>query len=298
MRSSARPSSSGGTVLIETLNMLETFDLAARDRYAPETLHLLIECVKRGFRDRARWLGDPAVNNIPPKLVDKAYARELASGIDLERATPSVALAGDIDVTTSESEHTTHLSVIDADRTAVSLTYTLESSWGSRVVVRGGGFLLNDEMNDFNWVPGLTNLSGRIGTPANDVAPGKRMLSSMCPTIVRKEGQNVLVTGSPGGRTIISTVLCMVVNTIDFSLPVREAVDAPRLHHGWLPDVVRIEQPLATQHSTALERLKSMGHRFAKPTRQGDAHNIAIDPATGAITAAADTRISGHAAGY
>ena len=209
------PSSSGGTALIEMLNILEVFDLGSKGRGTPETLHLMIECMKRGFRDRAAYLGDPATNSIPGKLLDKEYAAELAAAIRPDRATPSIELAGGIPIT-DESEHTTHLSVIDRQRMAVSLTYTLESSWGSRVVVRGAGFILNDEMNDFNWVPGVTNTAGRIGTPANDVAPGKRMLSSMCPAIVRRGGHNLLVTGSPGGRTIINTVLCMVVNVVDF----------------------------------------------------------------------------------
>ncbi len=291
------PSSSGGTALVEALNILENFDLRAQGRWSPETLHLVIESMKRAFRDRAAFLGDPAVNEIPPRLLDKAYAKKLAATINPRRATPSLELAGDIRITT-ESEHTTHLSVIDKDRTAVSLTYTLESPWGSRVVVRGGGFLLNDEMNDFNWLPGVTNLEGRIGTPANDVAPGKRMLSSMCPTIVRKDGKNLLVTGSPGGRTIINTVLCVVLNVTEFGMPVREAVDAPRMHQDWLPETVRVEPALLEQQSAAIARLKEMGHRFAKPAVQGDAHSILIHAAQGEITAAADRRISGAARGY
>jgi gamma-glutamyltranspeptidase/glutathione hydrolase len=292
------PSSSGGTTLIEALNLLENFDLHKQGRWSPETLHVLIETMKRAFRDRAAYLGDPATTKIPEKLLDKQCAQKLAATIDLRRATPSVELASDIAIS-GESEHTTHLSVIDRERTAVSLTYTLESSWGSRVVVRGGGFLLNDEMNDFNWLPGVTNHAGRIGTPANDVAPGKRMLSSMCPTIVRRDGKNLLVTGSPGGRTIINTVLGVVVNVVEFDMHVREAVDAPRLHHSWLPDVVRFEPRLAEQHPQAIAKLKAMGHTFAeRATVQGDAHSIWIDPATGQITAAADWRISGGAAGY
>ena len=291
------PSSSGGTTLVEALNMLETFDLRARGRWSAETLHLMIETMKRAYRDRAAYLGDPATTSIPAKLVEKPYAARLAGTIDPDRATPSLELAGGIRITV-ESEHTTHLSIVDRDRTAVSMTYTLESSYGSRVVVPGGGFLLNDEMNDFNWVPGLTNTAGRIGTPANDVAPGKRMLSSMCPTVVCRDGRPLLVTGSPGGRTIINTVLGMVINVVDYKMDVRQAVDAPRLHHQWLPDQVRVEPALATQHEGAIETLMGMGHRFSQPRRQGDAHSIWIDPATGEIVAAADLRISGSAAGY
>jgi gamma-glutamyltranspeptidase/glutathione hydrolase len=292
------PSSSGGTTLALELNILETFDLRSRGRFDAPTLHLVIECMRRAFRDRAEFLGDPATTSIPDKLLDKAYARKLAATIDPKRATPSGELAGDITIST-ESEQTTHLSVIDAAGAAVSLTYTLESAYGSRVVVTGGGFLLNDEMNDFNWLPGVTNTAGRIGTPPNDVAPGKRMLSSMCPVVVRRDGQTLLVTGSPGGRTIINTVLQMVVNVVDFDMDIRQAVDAPRLHHQWLPDEVRVEPTLSEHHAAAIEGLRAMGHPFApRPARQGDAHSIWVDPAMRALVGAADGRIMGHAAGY
>jgi gamma-glutamyltranspeptidase/glutathione hydrolase len=292
------PSTSGGVTLIESLNALENFDLRRQGRWSPETLHVMIETMKRAFRDRALYLGDPASTVIPEKLLDKDYARDLAASIDPLQATPSVELAGDLPIA-GEGEHTTHISVIDREHTAVSLTYTLENSWGSRVVVRGGGFLLNDEMNDFNWLPGVTNHAGRIGTPANDVAPGKRMLSSMCPVVVRRDGSNLLITGSPGGRTIINTVLSVVVNVVDFEMPIREAVAAPRLHHQWLPDQVRYEPGLAADHSDAMAALRALGHVFARsPAVQGDAHSIWIDPTTGEIVAAADKRISGDAAGY
>jgi gamma-glutamyltranspeptidase/glutathione hydrolase len=292
------PSSSGGTTLAEALNMLETFDLKTHGRWSSETLHLVIECMRRAFRDRAAYLGDPAVSHIPAKLLDKEYARRLAATIDPNRATPSVELAGDIAIA-PESEQTTHVSIVDRQGTAVSMTYTLESAYGSRVVVRGGGFLLNDEMNDFNWLPGVTDTSGRIGTPPNDVAPAKRMLSSMCPVVVRRDGRTLLVTGSPGGRTIINTVLCLLVNVVDFQMDVRRAVDAPRLHHQWLPDEVRAEPSLVESHGNAIELLRAMGHGIAaKPARQGDAHTIWIDPASGEIVGAADRRIMGSAAGY
>jgi gamma-glutamyltranspeptidase/glutathione hydrolase len=181
----------------------------------------------------------------------------------------------------------------------VSLTYTLEQSFGSKVVVRGGGFLLNDEMNDFNWVPGETNTAGRIGTPPNIAAPGKRMLSSMCPVVVRRGGRTVLVTGSPGGRTIINTVLQVTLNVMEFEMDVRAAVDAPRLHEAWLPDQVRVEPALAREQAAAMAQLKERGHAIVEsPGAQGDAHTICIDPQTGEITAAADRRISGSAAGF
>jgi gamma-glutamyltranspeptidase/glutathione hydrolase len=292
------PSTSGGITLLESLGALENFDLRIQGRWSPETLHLMIETMKRAFRDRAFYLGDPATTVIPEKLLAEDYARELAASIDPRRATPSVELAGDLPIS-EEGEHTTHISIVDRERTAVSLTYTLENSWGSRVVVRGGGFLLNDEMNDFNWLPGVTNHAGRIGTPANDVAPGKRMLSSMCPVVVRRNDANVLVTGSPGGRTIINTVLNVVLNVVEFDLPIREAVDAPRLHHQWLPDIVRYEPSLLAQHASTVAGLRRLGHTFvARPAVQGDAHSIWMNPATGEIVAAADKRISGDAAGY
>jgi gamma-glutamyltranspeptidase/glutathione hydrolase len=188
--------------------------------------------------------------------------------------------------------------VIDRDRLAVSVTYTLESSWGSRVVVKGAGFLLNDEMNDFNWLPGVTDDTGRIGTLPNLVAPGKRMLSSMSPTIVTRDGKPVLITGSPGGRTITNTVLCVLVNVIDFEMDLRSAIDAPRLHHGWLPDRVRLEPALGRDHSKTIERLKQMGHAFDAPAKQGDAHSIAVDSKTGEVIGVADQRINGGAAGH
>jgi gamma-glutamyltranspeptidase/glutathione hydrolase len=292
------PSSSGGTTLALELNMLETFDLKARGRWSSETLHLVIECMRRAFRDRAAYLGDPATTRIPAKLLEKEYARGLAATIDPNRATPSIELAGDIPIAI-ECPQTTHLSVVDRQRNAVSMTFTLESAYGSRVVVSGGGFLLNDEMNDFNWLPGVTETSGRIGTPPNDVAPGKRMLSSMCPVVVRRDGRTLLVTGSPGGRTIINTVLCLVINVVDFDMDVRRAVDAPRLHQGWFPDEVRCEGALFDDHAETIARLRARGHRFAdKPAEQGDAHTIWIDPATGQIVGAADRRIMGGAARY
>lgn len=291
------PSSSGGTTLIEMLNILENFDLAARDRWSPDTLHLIIEAARRAYRDRACYLGDPAFNDIPGKLLDKGYATTLAAGIDPRRATPSRTLAGEI-LLAPESEQTTHFSVVDRDRNVVSLTYTLENSYGSRVVVSGAGFLLNDEMNDFNWLPGATDNTGRIGTAPNQVAPGKRMLSSMCPTVVRRDGRTLLVTGSPGGRTIINTVLDVVINVVDYRMDVQSAVDAPRLHHAWLPDRVRYEPALGAQHAAAIEGLRAMGHAFDKPAVQGDAHSLWIDPASGAIVGAADRRISGKASGY
>jgi gamma-glutamyltranspeptidase/glutathione hydrolase len=189
--------------------------------------------------------------------------------------------------------------VVDRDRMAVSLTYTLEQSFGSRVVVTGGGFLLNDEMNDFNWLPEVTDRQGRVGTAPNQVAPGKRMLSSMCPIVLRREGRPLLVTGSPGGRTIINTVLGMVVNVVDYRMDVRQAVDAPRLHQAWFPDQVRIEPELQARYPQAVAQLRAMGHAIADPPQwQGDAHSVWIDPRSGELVGAADRRISGCTLAY
>lgn len=295
---SSPPSSSGGTTLVEMLNILENFDLRSSGRWSPETSHLLIEAMRRGYRDRACYLGDPDAVSIPGKLTQKAYAKQLAASIDPKQATPSTQLAGEIQLAT-EPSHTTHVSVVDGDRMAVSMTYTLESLYGSRVVVAGAGFLLNDEMNDFAWLPGVTDSTGRIGTPPNQIAPGKRMLSSMCPTIVLKGGKPLLITGSPGGRTIINTVLQVVVNVIDFRMDLRAAVDAPRLHHQWLPDVVKIERSLAQAHPETVAGLRRLGHRVREERdEQGDAHSIRIDWATGELLGAADKREDGSAAGF
>ena len=228
----APPPSSGGIGLAEMLNILESFELRKHDRWSPEVSHLLIESMKRAYCDRARHLGDPEFTTIPETLTSKDYAKKLAAGIDLNRATPSEKLAPDIALA-PEGDSTTHFSIIDRNGLAVSNTYTLENSYGSRVVVRGAGYILNNQMTDFNPRPGITTRGGTIGTKPNLIAPGKRMLSSQSPTLVYKNGKPLLITGSPGGRTIINTVLCVVVNVLDFDMPVQEAVDAPRLHHQW-----------------------------------------------------------------
>jgi gamma-glutamyltranspeptidase/glutathione hydrolase len=288
------PPSSGGTCLVEMLNILETFDLRKHGRFAPETLHVLIETMRRAYCDRARYLGDADFVKIPAFLTSKDYARKLAHSIDLRKATPSEELAQDIPLK-GEGDSTTHFSVIDGDGMAVANTYTLERSYGSRIVVQGAGFLLNNEMMDFNWFPGETTRDGGIGTEANQVAPGKRMLSSQTPTIVTKDGKVVLVTGSPGSRTIINTVLCMIVNTIDFDMDLQAAVDAPRLHHPWFPDTACFEG--TGEFTEAVRRLEAMGHSV-RGTRQGDAHSIGLDRKTGKYVGAADHRIDGKVSGF
>jgi gamma-glutamyltranspeptidase/glutathione hydrolase len=287
------PPSSGGVALAEMLNILEPFDLKKYGRWSPETAHLMIEAMKRAYADRARYLGDPDFTTIPAELTTKEYAKKRSLGIDLKKPTPSAELAPEIALD-KESDSTTHFSVIDRDGLAVSNTFTLENSYGNRVVVRGAGYLLNNEMTDFNPKPGLTTSKGQIGTKPNLVAPGKRMLSSMTPVLVLRDGNVVLVTGSPGGRTIINTVLCVVLNVTEFGMSVEDAVSAPRLHHQWLPDEARFEG--TKQYPELVKGLKALNHRVSEH-RQGDAHSIGIDPKTGVRTGAADKRLNGKAVG-
>ncbi len=288
------PSSSGGVCLVEMLNILENYDLRKQGRWSPETLHLMIETMRRAYCDRARYLGDADFVKIPDFLTSKDYAKKLAAGIDPDKATPSADLAKDVPLA-PEGEDTTHFSVIDADGMAVSNTYTLENLYGCRIMVKGAGFLLNNEMTDFNWFPGRTTAKGQIGTAPNQIAPGKRMLSSQCPTIVAHDGKVLLVTGSPGSRTIINTVLCVVVNVIDFDMDARSAVDAPRLHHQWFPDEAKFEG--MAEYPDAVKRLKEMGH-VVVTGKQGDAHTIGVDPKTGEYVGAEDRRVDGKAAGF
>ena len=269
------PVSSGGVALIEMLNMLEGLDLKSKGLLTAPALHLQIEAMRRAYLDRARYLGDPDFVSIPvEKLTSKEYAKSLAAGIDATKASSSVELGKDIVTSTAaEPDETTHFSVMDKDGMAVTTTYTLEGGYGSHVVVRGAGFLLNNEMGDFNKKPGETNTRGDIGTAANLIDPGKRMLSSMTPTMVLRDGKVVLLTGSPGGRTIINTVFTIVLGVTEYGLTGREAVDLPRMHHQWLPDRARIEK--RDVKADAVTKLKAMGHDFDyMEGRQGDAHSI------------------------
>jgi gamma-glutamyltranspeptidase/glutathione hydrolase len=284
------PPSSGGIALVEMLNLLEKKNLRVADRWSPRTLHLTIEAMRRAFHDRARYLGDPDFVTVPAaQLVSKAYATSLARQIDSTHATSSVSLAPNLmGIADAESEETTHISVVDASGMGVSLTYTLEGGFGSHVVARGTGILLNNEMGDFNKKPGFTSLTGDIGTPANVIAPGKRMLSSMTPTIVKKDGSLFLVTGSPGGRTIINTVFNVVLNTLEYDMDVRAAVDAPRYHHQWLPDSVMFEEQAIPDSTFA--RLQAIGHAARMRGGQGDAHTIRYDARTRKTYGANDFR--------
>lgn len=293
---SSPPPSSGGTCLVQMLNMLEPLELKKLGRWSPATVHLVLESMRRSYYERARFLGDPAFIKIPAELTTKDYAKRLTDSIDREKATPSESLAKEIPLAV-EGNSTTHFSVIDADGMAVSNTYTLQQSFGSRVVVRGAGFLLNNEMTDFNPRPGHTDLEGLIGTRANQIAPGKRMLSSQTPTLVMRDGRVVLAVGSPGGRTIINTVLCVLLNVLEFDMDLRAAVDAPRLHHQWLPDVVKFEGVNDLQYQSLVESLRKLGHAVdAAGRRQGDVHAIHVH--NGQYEGVADHRVSGFPAGY
>ena len=273
------PPSSGGVALIEMLNILEGYDLKAIGHNSALYLHLLTEAMRRAFADRAEHIGDPAFNpNMPlERLTSKEYAKALRNGIDLFKASPSDSARFGSIYLQAESEETTHFSVVDAQGNAVSLTYTLEYSYGSSLVADGTGFLLNNEMGDFNPVPGVTNRRGQVGTPPNLVAPEKRMLSSMTPVIFAKDGKPVLVIGSPGGRTIINSVLQVALNVIDHGMNIGEAVDAGRIHHQWLPDVTFMEE---FQFSPDTRRLyEMMGHSLRTRGRQGSVMSILVDPA-------------------
>lgn len=289
------PPSSGGVVMIEMLNILEGYDLPRLGFGTRATLHRMTEAMRRAYADRARHLGDPDFNPDLPvvRLTSKAHARELRAGIDLERASQSRPDAFEWPV---ESPETTHFSVVDKDRNAVSLTYTLEWGYGSAIVVPGGGFLLNNEMGDFNAAPGLTNEEGLIGTPANLAQPGKRMLSSMSPTIVSRNGELFMVTGTPGGRTIINTVMQTILNVVDHGMNAQTAVDAGRIHHQWLPDRLVYEQHAFSLDS--LNGLRSMGHALERRDRQGAAAVIVVAD-DGTLAGGVDRRVpDGGAAGY
>ncbi len=293
------PPSSGGVCVSLILQMLEPFDLRDHPREGARNLHLIAEAMRRAFHQRALTLGDTDFVNVDLKmLTSKAHARHLADSIELDRATPSTELEPQIPIT-EESPSTTHFSVVDADGMAVSCTTTLEQSWGSRVVLPGLGFVLNNEMGDFNWTPGRTTRGGAIGTDPNLIAPGKRMLSSMSPTIVMRDGRPVLVTGSPGGRTIINTVACITLNVLEFGMPVEEAVQYPRMHHQWLPDELRLEaagsEGAVIDATPAVHRLEDLGHRIRFRNAQGSAHTIGFNPDTGEAVGVADHRRGGAA---
>jgi gamma-glutamyltranspeptidase/glutathione hydrolase len=287
------PPSSGGTTLVAMLNMLEALKIQDAPRGSVEAIHLMTEAMRRAYLDRARYLGDPDFGDVPvAMLTSKSHAADLIKTIDRRKASSSAELGKDILTVTQAAEpsDTTHFSVVDKDGMAVSNTYTLEGGYGSHVVIAGTGVLLNNEMGDFNKKPGTTTATGTIGTKPNLIEPGKRMLSSMTPTIVSRDGKLVLITGSPGSRTIINTVLDIVLDVTAWGLTGRAAVDAPRMDHEWMPDRLSIEANGVS--ADTLAKLKALGHtvNMGATTRQGSAQSIWIDLKTGIAYGVADLR--------
>jgi gamma-glutamyltranspeptidase/glutathione hydrolase len=292
------PPSSGGAVLIEMLNILEGFDLQKLEASSSDRYHLMAEAMRRAFADRAEYMGDSDFVKVPvPGLIDKAYAATLRATINSERASTSAEVRAGRPAG-YESEETTHFTVVDAQGNAVSNTYTLNNSYGSAAVAKGTGMLLNDEMDDFAAKPGTPNLYGLIQGERNAVAPKKRPLSAMTPTIVlRKDGSLWFTIGSPGGPTIINTVLCVITNVIDYEMNIQQAIDFPRIHHQWLPDEL-VGEPLGLSGDTQ-KALTARGHTLAKLRYLGDAEGIMIEEKTGVRLGATDPRRSdGLAIGY
>lgn len=314
---SAPPPSSGGTVLIESLNILEGYDLARLENRSAESVHFTVEAFRRAFFDRAEFMGDPDFSKIPvAQLIDKKYAAAWRDTIDPERASPSTELKRPAvfsqleqyatlhaPAPPHEGSHTTHYSVIDAEGNAVAVTTTINDWFGSRVTADGLGFLLNDEMDDFSAKPGVPNSDGLIQGEANAIGPGKRPLSSMTPTIVVHNGKTVMVLGSPGSSKIITTVANVLMGVVDYKLNLQEAVNAPRFHNQWLPDVVNVEK---TFFPDTIHLLGRMGYKVQIGLDEGgtspywsDAECIAVDEKTGQRLGSTDGRNSnGKAMGY
>ncbi len=315
---SAPPPSSGGTVLIEALNILEGYDLGKLGNRSAQSIHFTIEAFRRAFFDRAEFLGDPDFSKIPvAQLIDKKYGAAWRDSIDAAHATPSnelkrpaifseleqYAAAHPQPLGYHESAHTTHYSVVDAEGNAVAVTTTINDWFGSRVTVEGLGFLMNDEMDDFSSKPGVPNGDGLIQGAANAIGPGKRPLSSMTPTIVVHDGKPVLVLGSPGSSKIITTVANVLMGVVDYGMNIQEAVNAPRFHHQWIPDIISVEQWFSPD---TVSMLKQMGYKVQYGLHDGgdvspywsDAECIAIDPKTGERLGASDGRNNGKAVGY
>lgn len=292
------PPSSGGAVLIEMLNILEGYDLSQLEPSSSDRYHLMTEAMRRAFADRAEFMGDSDFVKVPiAGLMDKAYAEKLRGSINTDRASTSVEIrAGQ--PAGYESDETTHFTVVDAEGNAVANTYTLNNSFGSAAVAKGTGIILNDEMDDFAAKPGTPNMYGLIQGERNAVAPRKRPLSAMTPTFVlRKDGSLWFTVGSPGGPTIINTALCVITNVIDYGMNMQQAIDAPRIHHQWLPDEL-IFEPYGMSGDTQ-RTLTALGHKLAKPRYLGDAEGIMIEEKTGVRLGATDPRRSdGAAIGY
>ena len=290
------PPSSGGVTMVQMLNILEGYDLAEIGHNSAQYLHLLTEAMRRAYANRANYLGDPDFNENMPleRMMSKEYANELRDTISLEHKSVSdpALFAG-----AYESEQTTHFSVADGDGNMVSLTYTLEWGYGSHIVVEGAGFLLNNEMGDFNARPGVTDENGWIGTEPNQIRPQQRMLSSMSPTVVALDGVPLFATGTPGGKTIINTTMQTILNVIDHGMTMAESIEAPRIHHQWLPDVTRFEGRGFSPDTIRI--YESYGHTLRQGRYIGSAMGIYRNPETGVLHGAADSRAAdGGVAAY
>ena len=284
---SMSPPSSGGAHVIQILNILEGYPIAQYGHNSTRTIHLMAEAMKRAYADRSLYLGDEDFIDVPLKgLTSKKYADGLRQTIDPGKATPS-SLINPGKPQPYESDETTHFSIVDKFGNAVSNTYTINFSYGSGIVVEGAGFLLNNEMDDFSAKPGVANAYGLIGGEANKIEPDKRMLSSMSPTIVKKGSKNFLITGSPGGSRIITTTLQVIMNVIDHGLNIQSSVAAPRIHHQWLPDQLRIEQGLSPD---TVNGLQDMGHQVKQQSAMGAIQSIMIKD--GVMYGGADPRRS------
>ena len=290
------PPSSGGTVLLEMLNALEGFNVSSMGAGSSRTIHLMAEVMRHAFRDRAELMGDTDFVKVPTsQLILKSYASEFRKRFNPEKASDSLALPARV-LPANEATETTHFSVVDKDGNAVANTYTLNGGYGSGVTIEGTGILMNNEMDDFTSKPGVPNAYGLIQGDANAIARGKRPLSAMTPTFLLREGKLFLVIGSPGGPTIINTVLQVIVNVVDFGLTIQEAIDAPRFHHQWLPDELRMEIHGFSEDVT--KALEARGHRLALHGFMGDAEGIMLEPKTGMRLGASDPRGDGQTIGY
>ena len=298
------PPSSGGIALVEMLNMLEAYDLEAMGWHSAQYTHTLVEVMRRAFADRAKFLGDTDFVKVPvAALTSRKYADERRRTINPLRASSSRD-EGAGNPAPYESPETTHFTIVDAEGNIVSNTYTLNDSYGAGVTAKGTGVLLNNEMDDFTSKVGVANDYGLLQGEANAIHPKKRPLSSMTPAIVLKDGKPLFAVGSPGGPTIINTVLHVIVNVIDFGMDIQEAVAAPRFHHQWQPDHIFWEAFGVNPDTRAA--LEKMGHKFREipgmsrtiPGDIGDAHGVLIDPATGMRMGASDTRLGGVAVGW